>query len=52
MFVLSAIAVFLCVKMMGCFFSPNNMNATFKTSSQARFLRAYAEVRGSHTWGF
>tara|TARA_R110000868_G_scaffold218824_1_gene469642 strand:- start:579 stop:737 length:159 start_codon:yes stop_codon:yes gene_type:complete len=52
MFVLSAVAVFLCVKMMGCFFSPNNMDATFKASSQARFLRAQVQARGSHTWGF
>jgi hypothetical protein len=52
MFVLSAVAVFLCVKMMGCFLLPNNMDARFKASSQARFLRAQVQARGSHTWGF
>ena len=65
MFVLSAVAVFSCVKMMGCFFTLENMSASwvdgvapqqskdvFKASSQARFLRAHAEDRGNHTWGF
>jgi|TARA_R110002126_G_scaffold236646_1_gene380259 hypothetical protein len=65
MFVLSVIAVFLCLKMMGGFFTPENMSASwvdgvahqqskdaFKASSQARFLRAQVQARGSHTWGF
>ncbi|MDF1683464.1 MAG: hypothetical protein P1U36_02290 [Legionellaceae bacterium] len=52
MFVLSAIAVFSCVKIAESVFSSNEMSAKFKTSSQARFLRAHAEAQGSHTWGF
>jgi len=65
MFVLSAIAVFSCVKIMGSFFTPENMSASwvdgvaqaqsgisFKKTSEERFLRAHAQARGSHTWGF
>ena len=64
MFVLSAIGVFTCVKMMEHFF-PQKMNtswvdevahaqskASFKTSYEERFLRAHVQARGSHTWGF
>ena len=65
MFVLSAIAVFSCVKMMACFFSSKIIDASwvdgvvhaqsktsFKVSSEERFLRAHVQARGSHTWGF
>jgi len=64
MFVLSAIAVFSCVKMMGSFFTtPENMSASwvdgvahtpsgisFKKSSEKYFLRSYEQARGSHSW--
>tara|TARA_R110002126_G_scaffold247974_1_gene390829 strand:- start:4895 stop:5158 length:264 start_codon:yes stop_codon:yes gene_type:complete len=65
MFVLSAITVFSCAKIAETLFSSKNEytswgdesghahpNKSFQASSQARFLRAHTEAKGSHTWGF
>ncbi len=65
MFVLSALAVFLCVKIAGLIFTQKNIDFSwggesrhahlanyFQASSQARFLRAHVEARGSCVWGF
>jgi hypothetical protein len=65
MFVLSAIAVFSCAKIVGFVLPPKDItsslggenrhahpNKSFQASSQAHFLRAHTEAKGSHTWGF
>jgi hypothetical protein len=63
MFVLSALAVFSCVKIVETFFSSkggralwgdeaHHLNKSFQASSQSRCLRAYVKSRGSHIWGF
>jgi len=65
MFVLSAIAVFLCVKIAETLFSSKNENTSwgneahhaqsrisFQEASQARFLRAHVLTQGSCVWGF
>jgi len=62
MFVLTAISVFSCAKIMRCFFPPKTVNAplidvivhaqsmtAFKGASEARFLRAHVQARGSYT---
>jgi len=64
MFVLSALAVFSCVKIAEIILPSKNINASwggesrhahpakyFQASSQARFLRAHVEARGSCVWG-
>jgi len=63
--ILSAIVVFLCVKIAELVLSSKNTTdswgdgavyaqpkSSVQVSSQARSLRAHVQARGSHTWGF